>query len=160
MNSKFDKYLKALEIGDNELIEQTLKELHGTFATLTQDEQKYAQLFLNDINSGNISLTQGKKLKDYIASYQVNAKNNQIEKCVTVFGLDKQKLIEILNRNVNLDSINEFGRFDELKNTVDFQKARLYFESVEKKKLTLPQVNIKIDYFLRIFIYEGGFEIN
>jgi len=160
MNSKFDKYLKALEIGDNEVIEQTLKELHGTFATLTQDEQKYAQLFLNDINSGNISLTQGKKLKDYIASYQVNAKNNQIEKCVTVFGLDKQKLIEILNRNVNLDSINEFGRFDELKNTVDFQKARLYFESVEKKKLTLPQVNIKIDYFLRIFIYEGGFEIN
>lgn len=159
MNTKFEKYLKAIEIGEKVIIEETLKELHGTFATLSQEEQKFAQLFLNDINSGDVSLTPGKTLKDYITSYQIQAKNNQISKCALILGLDEKKLKDMLARKVNMDSINEFGRFDELKNTVDLSKARVYFELVENKKLSIPQVNIKIDEFLRHFIYEGGFEI-
>jgi type I restriction enzyme R subunit len=159
MNTKFEKYLKAIEIGDKEIIEETLKELHGTFATLSQEEQKFAQLFLNDINSGDVSLTPGKTLKDYITSYQIQAKNNQISKCALLFGLDEIKLKDMLARKVNMDSINEFARFDELKNTVDIAKARTYFERVENKKLSIPQINIKLDEFLRHFIYEGGFEI-
>lgn len=159
MNRKFEKYLKALEIGKQKDIELTLKELHSTFATLTQEEQKYAQVFLNDIYSGEVKIKEGMTLKDYITSYQVQAKNNQIKKCALSFGLNEEKLRQFLVRKVTMDSINEFGRFDELLRTVNIQSARKYFESIEQKKLSIPQIHIKMDEFLRHFIFEGGFEI-
>ena len=159
MNTKFKKYLKALDIGIKEDIELTLQELHSTFATLTQEEQKYAQIFLNDIDRGEVKITKDKSLREYITSYQIQAKNNQIGRCSSIFNLNEDKLRDLLFRNVSMDSINEFGRFDELLRTVDIKKAREYFEKIEQKKLSIPQVHIKIDKFLRHFIFEGGFEI-
>lgn len=159
MNSKFDKYLKALNSGNLEDQEKTLNELHSTFATLTQDEQKYASIFLRDIERGDATIVEGKSLRDYITEYQVKAKNDQISKCAILFSLDESKLRQFLSIKVTLDSINEFGRFDDLKNTVDIVKARQYFESKEKNKLTIPKVHMRVDEFLRKFIYEGGFEI-
>lgn len=51
MNSRFDKYLKLIrqEGSSEESIEQAKAELHKTFAALTQEEQKYANIFLHDI---------------------------------------------------------------------------------------------------------------
>lgn len=159
MNSKFDKYLKALNSGNLEDQEKTLNELHSTFATLTQDEQKYASIFLRDIERGDATIVEGKSLRDYITEYQVKAKNDQISKCAILFSLDESKLRQFLSIKVTMDSINEFGRFDDLKNTVDIVKARQYFEAKEKNKLTIPKVHMRVDEFLRKFIYEGGFEI-
>lgn len=46
MNSRFDKYLKELnQHQDHTTIEGTLNELHSSFSSLTQSEQKYAKLF-------------------------------------------------------------------------------------------------------------------
>ena len=56
-------------------------------------------------------------------------------------------------------NINEFGRFDNLKATVDKQKARDYFERVEGMKLIPPKVNMKVDKLLRDFVISGGFDI-
>lgn len=159
MNSKFDKYLKALSSGNLEDQKETLYELHSTFATLTQDEQKYASIFLRDIERGDATIVEGKSLRDYITEYQVKAKNDQISKCAILFSLDESKLRQFLSIKVTMDSINEFGRFDDLKNTVDIVKARQYFESKEKNKLTIPKVHMRVDEFLRRFIYEGGFEV-
>jgi type I restriction enzyme R subunit len=159
MNSKFDKYLKALNSGNLEDQEKTLNELHSTFATLTQDEQKYASIFLRDIERGDATIVEGKSLRDYITEYQVRAKSDQISKCAILFGLDESKLRQFLSIKVTIDSMNEFGRFDDLKNTVDIVKAKQYFEWKEKTKLTIPKVHMRVDEFLRRFIYEGGFEI-
>jgi type I restriction enzyme R subunit len=60
---------------------------------------------------------------------------------------------------VTYDTINEFGRFDELKHSVDITKARKYFEWKENVKLSIPKTHMKVDDFLRRFIFEGGFEI-
>lgn len=53
----------------------------------------------------------------------------------------------------------EFGRFDELKNTVDKAKAKSYFEELEG--ITVPnfRVNIKVHNLLARFILSGGFEV-
>ena len=56
-------------------------------------------------------------------------------------------------------NINEFGRLDELKSTVDKAKAKVYFESKEGIKLNPPKVNIRVDKIIREFILKGGFEI-
>ena len=56
MNSRFVKYLKMIrqQGTPGELIEQAKAELHKTFATLTQEEQKYANIFLHDTERGDV----------------------------------------------------------------------------------------------------------
>jgi type I restriction enzyme R subunit len=159
MNSKFDKYLRALNSGSPEEQEKTLNELHSTFASLTQEEQKYAAIFLRDIERGEADIVIGKTLRDYITEYQVKAKNDQITKCAIIFGLNETRLRQFISMKVTYDTINEFGRFDELKHSVDISKARAYFEWKDNKKPSIPRTHMKVDAFLRKFILEGGFEI-
>lgn len=161
MNSRFDKYLKLLyqEGASAEIIKQAEEELHKTFATLSQEEQKFANLFLHDIQRGDVTPQAGKTLRDYITEYLTKAKNDQIHRIATVLGLDEKKLREIMGLRVTEVNINEFGRFDNLKATVDKQKARDYFERVEGMKLIPPKVNMKVDKLLRDFVISGGFDI-
>ena len=56
-------------------------------------------------------------------------------------------------------NINEYGRFDTLKSTVDASRAKAYFESQEGKSLPPFRVNIKAHQLLQEFIINGGFEI-
>jgi len=160
MNSKFVKYLKLLDSGNPKEREKTLNELHSTFATLSQDEQKHASIFLHDIERGDVVIDKNKTLRDYITQYQVKAKSNQISKCAIILGLDESKLRHFMSMKITMNSINEYGRFDELKAMVNTSKAKEYFERKEKTKLSIPKVHIKIDEFLRRFIYENGFEID
>ena len=71
MNSRFEKYLKLLNLegASAEAVEQAETELHKTFATLSQEEQKYANIFLHDIQRGDVAITEGKTLRDYITEY-------------------------------------------------------------------------------------------
>ena len=101
----------------------------------------------------------GKTLKDYITLYQYNAKNDQIRKISTVLGLDEVRLREMIDSGLTAKNINEYGRFSELKETVDKEMAKTYFEELEGKKLPQFKVNIRVDNLLQKFILEGGFEI-
>lgn len=161
MNSRFNKYKKALEqkdISKTEL-ERILEDLHKSFATLTQEEQKFANIFLNDIQSGSVILEPDKTFRDYITEYIANAQNDQIHKLAIVLGLNEQLLRNFMASPVTSANINEYGRFDDLKKTVDITKARTYFESITKVKLPTYKVNIKVDELLRNFILMGGIEI-
>lgn len=161
MNSRFDKYLKLIrqEGSSEESIEQAKAELHKTFAALTQEEQKYANIFLHDIERGDVIAEDGKTLRDYITEYQFRAKDDQIHRFATIFGLDEDKLRNMMGLNLNEATINEFGRFDELKKSVDKSKAKAFFEAYEQTKLIPPKVNMKTDQLLRQFILTGGFEV-
>lgn len=162
MNSRFDKYLKLIrqEGSSEESIEQAKAELHKTFAALTQEEQKYANIFLHDIERGDVIAEDGKTLRDYITEYQFRAKDDQIHRFATIFGLDEGKLRNMMGLNLNEATINEFGRFDELKKSVDKSKAKAFFEAYEQTKLIPPKVNMKTDQLLRQFILTGGFEVD
>jgi type I restriction enzyme R subunit len=78
MNSRFSKYLKTLAIGDPLEIEKTLNELHKSFSSLSQEEQKYANIFLHDVQNGDIDFDENKSFIDYIALYQANAQDKQL----------------------------------------------------------------------------------
>lgn len=160
MNSRFKKYLKELNKGSSpEVVEKALSELHQSFASLSQEDQKYANIFLHDVQSGEIDVQEDKTLRDYINEYKYNAKNDQTHKFAEVFGLDENKLRAMMELNLNELNINEFGRLDDLKKSVDKQKARAYFESVEGTKVLPYKVNIRVDSILRKFILSGGFEL-
>ena len=161
MNSRFEKYLKLLNLegASAEAVEQAETELHKTFATLSQEEQKYANIFLHDIQRGDVAITEGKTLRDYITEYLSKAKNDQIHRVAVALGVDEVKLRTIMSLRLNSTNINEFGRYDDLKKTVNKAKAKEYFEKIEGTKIIPPKVNVKVDNLLREFILGGGFEI-
>ena len=161
MNSRFEKYLKLLNLegASAEAVEQAETELHKTFATLSQEEQKYANIFLHDIQRGDVVITEGKTLRDYITEYLSKAKDDQIHRVAVALGVDEVKLRTIMSLRLNSTNINEFGRYDELKKTVNKAKAKEYFEKIEGTKIIPPKVNVKVDNLLREFILGGGFEI-
>jgi type I restriction enzyme R subunit len=162
MNSRFDKYLKLMNLDpqpSKELIDQALDDLHKTFATLTQEEQRYANIFLHDIERGDVLVEEGKTLRDYITEYQVKAKDDQIHRMADIFGMSESKLREMMSLKLAEANINEFGRFDSLKDTVDKAKARAFFEKQQGASISPPKVNILLDKLLRKFLLEGGFEV-
>lgn len=153
MNSRFDKYLKELnQHQDSTSIETTLNELHKSFASLTQSEQKYAKLFLHDLQRGDAQLIEGHTFRDYINTYKDNAENAQLNAVVDALGLDKGLLIALMADSVNDKNLNEFGRFDALKDSVDKAKAKIYFEKQDGVTIPLFKLNIRIDQFLKQFI--------
>jgi type I restriction enzyme R subunit len=162
MNSRFTKYIKLLPLSDvdAEALQQAEDELHKTFATLSQEDQKFANLFLHDIQRGDVTPEEGKTLRDYITEYRTRAKNDQIHRLADVLGLDENALRGMMALHITDQNINEFGRFDALKATADKKKAKAYFEATEGKNIIPPKVPMKIDKLLRDFITKGGFDIS
>ncbi|MFZ9035045.1 MAG: type I restriction endonuclease subunit R, EcoR124 family, partial [Francisellaceae bacterium] len=153
MNSRFDKYLKELnQHNDEASIELTLNELHKSFSSLTQSEQKYAKLFLHDLQRGDAKLIEDHTFRDYINTYKDNAENAQINAIVNSLGLDKSLLLALLNDSVNEKNLNNFGRFDRLKETVVKAKASVYFEKKYGIGISPFKLNMYIENFLKEFI--------
>ena len=153
MNSRFEKYLKELNQGQ-ENIEATLSELHTSFSTLTQSEQKYAKLFLNDLQRGDAQLVEGHTFRDYINDYKDSTENAQLNAVVSALGLDKNLLTTLMADKVDEKNLNNFGRFDALKKTVDQNKAKAYFEKQENVVIPPFKLNMRIDQFLKTFILD------
>ncbi|EHZ2753939.1 type I restriction endonuclease subunit R [Vibrio vulnificus] len=154
MNSRFDKYLKELnQHQDSTSVEVTLNELHKTFASLSQSEQKYAKLFLHDLQRGDAKLIEGHTFRDYINDYQNQKEQLRIAAIVEALGLDKDLLLQLMTGDVNEQNINRFGRFDTLKSTVDRSKAKVYFERIEGATIPPFKLNMRIDKYLQEFIF-------
>ncbi|MCU4495692.1 HsdR family type I site-specific deoxyribonuclease [Acinetobacter ursingii] len=157
MNSRFTKYLKALHDSEKTIsVEEALNELHKSFAALTHDEQRIANIFLHDVQRGDVKLQDAKSFRDYITEYQFKAKEDEIHAIATSFGLDESKLRQLISAHVNENNINEFARFDALLNTVDKTKAKQYFEKEKGKTIPLFKVNVKVAAFLKEFVLKGS----
>lgn len=160
MNSRFEKFFKLLQTdgNSNDQVLNAKEELHKTFATLSQEDQKYANIFLHDIERGevkDISLS----FREQIVKYKTKDKDTQIQKLVKALGVDETKLKNMIEKNPEEANLNEFGMFDDLKSTVDKSKAKEYFEKLDETELTKVKVNQKTSKLLKEFILRGGFDI-
>ena len=68
-------------------------------------------------------------------------------------------LRDIMSLKLTEGNINEYGRFDALKATVDMAKARVFFAAQQGAAVSLFKANSLLDGFLRRFLLEGGFDI-
>lgn len=159
MNSKFKLFTKNISAGNPEAKENALKELYKSFATLTQDEQKYAKQFLIDLETGKIQIDVNKTFREYITEYQFNAYNDHIRKFSEEIGIDEIKLRSLMILQVNESNINEYGRLDDLISTLNIYTAKEYFEKVLGTTITLRKVKVLVDEELRRFIISGGYEV-
>ena len=142
-----------------EMIKQAEEELHKTFATLSKEKQKFAKIFLHDIQSGDVIPVEGKTLQDYVVEYMQKAKDDNVHRLATVLGLDEVQLRALMSSQVEERNLNEYGRYEALKSTVNKKKAKEYFEWLEQRSIIPPKVSNKVDKLLRDFILSGGFEI-
>ncbi len=161
INSKFTKFLKALkydECSDEEL-EKALNGLHKSFASLSQEQQKYANMIIHDIESGDLIIKDNKSFMDYITQYAANAENDQIRTLSLAFGLDENKLRNMMALPVSVKNLNEYGRFDDLLSSVNFEIARNSLEEIYGRKIEVWEAHIEVQKILREFILQGGFDL-
>ena len=156
MNAQFTKFLKQLEQPNvtPEKMQQTQDALHKSFASLSQVEQKQAHKLLIDIQAGNLIIEAGKSLQDYITSAQAEEEDQALMEMVNALGLDGKLLKLLKTGNVTAANLNDFGRFDALKVSVDKLKAKAYLEDKLGKTLPPPKVNIELNKLLREFILQ------
>lgn len=143
MNARFVKWIKAIGEAEETM---AFEELHHSFATLSKEDQKFAEQFLHDVQSGDIQRDSNLTLSDYIARYKQKDANDKIQKIIDDLGLNGDLFRMMLARKYSRENL-DLGKLNELKNTVDKDKAKIYFN--EDRPIFL---NKRIDEFLREMI--------
>ena len=159
MNANFTKYVRSLQANNpTEDQQRLLNSLHKSYAALSQEEQSYANVFLTEFMNGGIQLEGGKTFHDYIVEYQTRARDNRTQRFADTLGLDAELLRDAM-RNVFSESDITNALLKPIKDSMDLQKAKEYFEALEGSPLSMRKVVTKVDEMLRKFLLEGGFEI-
>lgn len=161
LDSRFDKFLKLTSIkASKQEIENALNDLHKYFASLTEEQQKYANMVIHDLQNGDLVVDSTKTFIDYINEYQANTENDRIHHLAIAFGLDEEALRKLMNLKVTDHNLNEYGRFANLLASVDKMKARDWFEEKYGKRFKAFEVIQQTDALIRRFVLEGGFDID
>lgn len=156
MNSKFVKFLKVLDSDKEEQIQEALNELHKTFGSLSQEEQKFANVFIHQVQSGDVKADPTKTLRDYITEYMISDRTKRITDFSNSFGIPSQDLIDFMKLDIKESNIDDFGRFSALKGKVNRDIAKAYIEQKEKIELTDFDMELALDEYLRKFILNDG----
>jgi len=157
MNSRFDKFIKLVQGEyDAESLDNSLKELHKSFSMLSQEEQKYANIFIHDIQSGNIHVKQNKSFREYISEMMKKAENTRIAQVVRRLGCAEELLRNLLERKVTKETIEAHGTFEELKSSVDNRRARAFFALVEQNSYQESRLVMYVEQYLRHFLISSG----
>lgn len=156
LNSKFEKYRKALgDKASDAVLGALLEELHDSFARLSQEDQRYANRWLHDLQAGDVALEDGKTVHDYINEYRLTERDRQLRRISDRLGVDVILLRRLLDARVTRANINEYGRFDILMGTVNLELAASYFGEIRGRKLTRFSARIAVDELLRDYIVDG-----
>ena len=147
MNARFEKWLKIIGTPEEAA---AFDELHQSFATLSQEDQRFAEQFLHDVQSGDITLDPALSLSDYITEYKTRNANAKVQKIIDDLGLNGNLLREMLARKYSRDNV-DLAKFDLLKKSVNKEKAQAFFN--ETRGIYL---NKAVDGFLRSFITDGA----
>lgn len=156
MNSRFNIYLRSLNDGDEKAKEKALNELHKTFAVLNSIEQRYAKIFLHQVESGEIIVDNSKSFHEYITELHVKYNNDYIHKISNGFGVNEEKFRKLILVGATDKNINVYGRYDDLMDSIDINKAKEYLDERDKKEYTLREVRMKVDEELTQIILNGG----
>lgn len=160
MNSRFDKFFKLWQQGTYEqaAMDQVLRDLHQSFAMLSQTEQRYANLFISDIQSGEVKVDPTMTFRDYITKYMRKAEDARIARIVRRLGCYEHLLRKMLDRKVNVTNYKEFGYFDELVKSVDQKKAEKFFTVIERENYKPFRLKMLVTKYLKDFVISGGID--
>lgn len=135
-------------------IEEALNELHSKFSSLTREQQDYAEIIIQEIQNGILSVDEGTDFFELISEYQFSHEMKVLKEIAGNFGLDVEKLKQIKNNVTSEKNLNQYGQFTTLKSSVNFEKAKEYIENEYGQKLPPFKINQEINKRLRNFILD------
>ena len=109
---------------------------------------------LHDIESGDLHLSPGKTIYDYILDYQKRECDQQTYTLAEATGLNINKLQELISIDTNEQNINEQGRFDALILTLDKAKTVDFLKKVTGQDVPKRFVITNMSSILRRFILD------
>lgn len=160
LNRHFTKFIRSKHEGDAAEQERIKADLHRFFAKLTAEQQRFAHMVINDIEKGELVVEGDKTFTDYINDYQERSEANHIAQVVDAFGVDEEQLQYLISTNITKANLDEFGRFEKLKSTIDSPSARTYLESRLQRKLKGFEVTRLASNTLQEFILQEGFDLD
>lgn len=161
LNSKFSQFVKDLSSGaSKEDLDKILNELRSRFAILSVDDQHIADRILEDILSGDLkNFDSSRTLKDYIDIYNQNILDERIKKLCDAFGCDLKLMKTIMKYHLKEETLNRYCRFDKIKETIDFDKAKASLENIEGVAIPDRRVIARSSSMIKNFILQGGFDL-
>lgn len=159
MDSLFSRYLTIKQTtADETQTKEALAKVSNMFALLSQEDQRFANMFIWDVESGKLVPDRSKSISEYIADYKYKDLNNKIHRFSEAFGIDEDILKQMV-QNKGRD-INEYGRFEALKKSLDKTKAQEYFSLKEGKSVSAFKAASMFDQLARDFVEQGGLDLS
>ena len=156
MNKNFEKWRKILQqpnVSEEEKSE-VLTELHHSFMHLSQDDQKFANLILHDIDTGTLIMKPDKSFSDYIVEYKINSKNKNARRVSEAFGVDLDLLISLCEGEYELSQLSL------LEDTIKWDIAHEFFVTRYGKPLKQSRLGILLHEYLKQFIDSHGADVS
>ena len=159
INKKFKMFVK--EVDDNkEGKEKILADIYNSFGSFTKEDQEYARQIIIDIEEKRLAIKDDSmSFTDYILEYKIKSKNAIMDKVIDIFGLDKEKLKNLINRKPNEKSINEYNEFSNLIDTLDKDKVLKYVEEKQGKKLKYFEARVEVEEIIKNYVLYGQIEL-
>lgn len=161
MNERFERYVQLFELNETSQkeLDDALNQLHQMFALLSFEQQQVAELILLDVQSGNLKRPENVTFQELITQRLMAVAKDHVMKLQNAFGLDITLLERIMEQS-NKENLNEYGLYTKLKESIDLEKAKNYFENKTGKPVSTFKMNMLLDELLRKFIQEDGFDID
>ncbi|MFC4411446.1 hypothetical protein ACFOZY_13545, partial [Chungangia koreensis] len=154
-NKLFTRFVELAQSDSSKgKIEEALNGLHSKFSSLTREQQDYAEIIIQEIQNGKRSVDEGTDFLQMINEYQFHHEIKILKEFAGNFGLDVEKLKQIKNNVTSEKNLNQYGQFNNLKNSVDLEKAKEFIERENGQKLPRYKINQEIDKRLRNFILD------
>lgn len=152
MNARFDRFKKInFSKEEQEVIDTALAEVFACFKYLTEEEQRFAQMVISDVQNGELDVNNQNTLRDYITEYASREQNKTIKDFADTFGLNYESLKKLVSMNSeNIADLNI------LKQGVDINKTIEYIKNKDGEILTPLKAKSKLDSLIREFIKTGG----
>ena len=139
--------MKDLEAAEyEELKAAAITEIKKNLGMLTEIQQKYAKLVLNDIENGTLTVEQDKRFLDYIHEYMEKVRKSNIALYSEKLGMDSD-LLYTLYTEYNSGDVDTL-KLETLKKTVNKDLLKAYYGCSELK------ARIQLHTDLRKFIEE------
>lgn len=159
LQSKYSQFIKDITNGaSHDEIMRMKDEVRANFATLDEDDQKTADIILNDILSGKLEggVDPNKTLKDYIDLYNHNILMKRIDQLCNDFGFEKKLIVMTMKYDLTNESLNRYNRFSRIMHTRNFELSKETLTREWHKDIPEFRVDQYLDTILRSFLVSHG----
>lgn len=159
MEEKFQKWVRTVESGSEEDKERALNELHSQFSHLSAGDQALAEKVITQIWDGSLVVDESWSLRDLIDVEKKREDTVNVDELVRAFGFDKDALTALMELCPTEKNLNDYGRFDDVIDTLDIEAAKQYCDEVSGRDVRKKDVSRIAYATARMFVLDGTTDV-